>query len=271
MCFPKQREGIVTNMLKQIGQKNGRFLEMKKLFWWASWSTYPEEFKDQLMCMGQLSEAVVKSLLKYPSQSWCRAYFNTVCKNLSVINNITESFNKWILDARYKPIIKMLETIRVKVMNHLRKHEEKVSSWRQEYSPNYLELYYDFLKIAQVCVVETNGGDGFEVSEGQDKHIVKLEMRIYTCRIWDIFGIPCPHAIKAIQYLKKDPVREIHRWYTKEAYLLTYHHKIQLVLGEKFWIVGPADAMNPPDMVTLARPRIKRIRQKNEASKRQYE
>lgn len=76
--------------------------------------------------MGHLDEAAVTALLKYPPQSWCRAYFDTVCKNPSVDNNFTESFNSWILEARYKPIIKMFEDIRIKVMNRLRKNEEGV-------------------------------------------------------------------------------------------------------------------------------------------------
>ncbi|XP_060178761.1 uncharacterized protein LOC132608954 [Lycium barbarum] len=146
-------------------------------------------------------------------------------------------------------------------MNQLRTHEEKVSSWRHEYSLNCLELYYDFLKIAQFYVVEANGDDGFEVPVGQDKYIVKLEMRRCTCRMWDIFGIPCTHGIRALQYLKRDPLREIHWWYTKKAYLLTYHHKIQPVPSEKFWTVDPAHAMYPPNMMSqVGRPRVKRIR-----------
>ncbi|KAK4359489.1 hypothetical protein RND71_021718 [Anisodus tanguticus] len=117
--------------------------------------------------------------------------------------------------------------------------------------------------LSEVCVVDVNGDDGYEVLEGQDKYIVKLERRRCTCRMWDIFWIPCPHAIRALLYLKKDPLNEIHWWYTKEVYILTYHHKIQLVPNEKLWTVDPAHAMDPPDMMTLAeRPRVKRTRGK---------
>ncbi|KAM3216963.1 hypothetical protein P3L10_026406 [Capsicum annuum] len=38
---------------------------MKKLLWWAAWSTYEEDFKDQLSALGALSEEAVKDLLKY--------------------------------------------------------------------------------------------------------------------------------------------------------------------------------------------------------------
>ncbi|KAG5572686.1 hypothetical protein H5410_062452 [Solanum commersonii] len=47
--------------------------------------------------------------MQKPPNAWCRAYFDTVCKNYEVVNNFTESVNNWILEARGKPIIKMLE------------------------------------------------------------------------------------------------------------------------------------------------------------------
>ncbi|KAM3303974.1 hypothetical protein P3S67_015006 [Capsicum chacoense] len=67
---------------------------MKKLMWWSAWSTYAEEYKDQRKSMGSVSEQVVKDLLWYLPKHWCRAYFNTVCKNFTCENNFTESFNK---------------------------------------------------------------------------------------------------------------------------------------------------------------------------------
>lgn len=91
---------------------------MEKLMWWCAWSTYEEEFNDQLTSLGTVSEKAAKELISYPRQKWCRAYFETKSKNEMVDNNFTESFNKWILEARHKPIIKMLEEIRVKVFNY---------------------------------------------------------------------------------------------------------------------------------------------------------
>ena len=67
---------------------------MKKLLWWCAWSTYEEEFHDQLKVMGAMSKQAAKDLVWYPAQNWCRAYFDTVCKNHSCENNFTESFNK---------------------------------------------------------------------------------------------------------------------------------------------------------------------------------
>ncbi|KAG5619129.1 hypothetical protein H5410_018953 [Solanum commersonii] len=76
--------------------------KMKKLMWWAAWCTYEEDFKDQLNALGALSRKATKDLI--------------------IISSILDS---WILVPRGKPILKMLEEIRVKLMNKLRKKEKR--------------------------------------------------------------------------------------------------------------------------------------------------
>ncbi|XP_019252809.1 PREDICTED: uncharacterized protein LOC109231615 [Nicotiana attenuata] len=245
----------------------------KKYLWWCAWSSYEADFKDQLKNLGEIDEKAVEDLLRYPPQSWCRAYFDTVCKNQQVDNNLTESFNSWILDARHKPIIRMLEDIRVKLMNMLREHESEVLTWTENVSPHTMQLYYQFLNSAQKCTVDSNGKDGYEVNEGTtEKHRVNINLKKYTCRTWDLTGIPCPHAIRALLYKKVNPVSEIHWWFTKEAYLSTYAHKLEPIRGEKFWNIEPTHAMDPPLLVNMAgRPKVKRTREKNETINRQGE
>ncbi|XP_016474470.1 uncharacterized protein LOC107796236 [Nicotiana tabacum] len=217
--------------------KRWRTDEFKKLLWWSSWSSYEEDFKDQLKSIGQLSKEATESLLN----AWCRAYFDTVCKNQKVENNFTESVNAWLVEARQKPIIKMLEEIRIKLMNQLREMEEAVRSWVNDFSPHSLKLYNEYFKIANTsCYVDNNGDNGYEFREGTDKHTVNMVLKKCTCRGWNLTGIPCPHEIKSLQLKMLEPMNEINWWYNKEAYLLTYKYKLQPVRGEKFWKVDPS-------------------------------
>ncbi|WOL07550.1 hypothetical protein Cni_G16294 [Canna indica] len=225
--------------------------QLKKLMWWCAWSCYEEEFKDMLRQMGKLSETAVRDLLHYPVEKWCRVYFDTVCKNGMVDNNFVESFNSWILEARHKAIIGMLEDIRIKVMNRLKENEDTVRTWKDEFSLDCMLLYHDFRDIAHGCTVEFNGDSGFKVTKGEDRHTVSLHSKRCTCRAWDLFGIPCPHAIKAIQHTKGDPLKEISWYYSKESYLITYSYKLQLVKGRKFWKVEDSHAMEPPPIVKM--------------------
>ncbi|XP_070012717.1 uncharacterized protein LOC107782262 [Nicotiana tabacum] len=153
---------------------------MKKLLWWYAWSTYEKEFKDQLKKLGQLDEDAAKALVSYPPKNWCRAYFDTQCKYFMVDNNFTKSFNSWIVEARQKPIIKMLEDIRV--MNMLRDHEAEILRWKDEFSPHAMQLFKDYRVIANNCKVVFNGDIGYEVVEGTDRHTVNMELKRCTCR-----------------------------------------------------------------------------------------
>jgi len=57
-----------------------------------------------------------QAILNTHPQHWSRAWFRLSSNCDSVDNNISESFNKWIIEARFFPIITMLETIRREVM-----------------------------------------------------------------------------------------------------------------------------------------------------------
>lgn len=270
--FPESHHRFCAKHVEANWCKTWRSEELQKVFWWCSWTTYEEDFKDKLNMIGSLDKTAAEDLLKYPPNAWCRAYFDTVCKNYEVVNNFTESVNKWILEARGKPIIKMLEEIRTKVMNQLRKREDEVRFWATEFSPNSMQLFNKYMKIAQKCKVNFNGDYGYEITEGCDRHTVNMILKRCTCRQWDLNGIPCPHAISAMLYNKLDPLSEMSWWYSKEAFMLTYRHKLQPVRSEKFWKVDPHQAMEPPDLVKMVgRPKTKRVRKKDEAIKRQGE
>jgi len=119
-------------------------------------------------------------------------------------------------------------------MNQLKDRAEEVNSWRGEYNPYAMELYNDYREMASKCKENFNGDRGFEISEGEDRHTVILEQQRCTCRLWDLFGIPCAHAIKALLYKKQDPTLGIHWWYSKQVWQLVYQHKLQPVRGERF-------------------------------------
>ena len=61
---------------------------------------------------------------------WARSHFSTQSKCDILVNNLNESFNGYILEARDKPIITMVEWIRKKLMTRIlvkRKGMEKYS------------------------------------------------------------------------------------------------------------------------------------------------
>ncbi|KAF3674688.1 Annexin D3 [Capsicum annuum] len=64
--------------------------------------------------MEMLGDKICGDLLWYNIERWSKVYFKYHSCCDSVDNNMDESFNSWILGARYKTIISMLEEIRIK-------------------------------------------------------------------------------------------------------------------------------------------------------------
>ncbi|XP_065864779.1 uncharacterized protein [Euphorbia lathyris] len=239
--------------------------EIQKHFWSCAWSTFEEEFKDNLKKMGSINKKAVEHLLKYPPQHWCRAFFSTRYKDHMVDNNMTESFNSWILLQRSRPILRMLEELRVKVMKRLMTYEKMIDSWTTEYSPKSLDVYHANNDISRFCRIEFNGEKGYEVTEGVDRHCVVLDEKICTCREWQLSGIPCPHAVCALYHAKIDPITVIDKFYHKSMYQSTYKDKLQPVRGRRFWRCDDFEPIEPPKIQRMpGRPRKKRTREPNE-------
>ncbi|KAK5803249.1 hypothetical protein PVK06_030892 [Gossypium arboreum] len=101
-----------------------------------------------------------------------------------LVNNLSESFNKIILEARGKPILTIMETIRTKIMLFIVKKKEEADSLR--------------------CVPSHAGGDKYQVECGLgSQYVVDLAENSCSCKIWDLTGIHCMHAF-AVIHLKEE-------------------------------------------------------------------
>nr|XP_011459364.1 PREDICTED: uncharacterized protein LOC105349940 [Fragaria vesca subsp. vesca] len=103
------------------------------------------------------------------------------------------------------------------------------------------------LKAATDCTPTFNGGDIAEVEniEGT-KNVVNLARRTYTCRRWDLCGIPCKHAISAIYLKREDPDDYVSRCYLKTTYMSIYNNLIQPVNSMDLWSRGEDPPIQPP-------------------------
>ena len=263
--LPKSEHRWCARHIYANWSKKWRGGELKKKFWICAWSTYDEEFKDNLKKIGELSKTAAEDLLKYPPHAWCRAYFSSRSHNFMVDNNITESFNSWVLAARHKPIVSMLEDIRLQSMTRIANNKKMVEKWSNEWSPACMTMYQDNNLSSAICQVVFNGDQGFEIGEGDDKHTVILDKKLCTCRAWELTGIPCAHAIRALHHLKVDPKPLISHWYSKTAYEAAYQFPLQPVPGKKFMKCDEYEAVEPPPVKKMpGRPRKKRVRSSNE-------
>ena len=80
------------------------------------------------LAMAKLARETVegaRTVTRLDPKHWSRAWFRLGSNCDSVDNNICESYNKWNKDARFLPIISMLEAIRQKVTARIQEMIEK--------------------------------------------------------------------------------------------------------------------------------------------------
>jgi len=221
--------------------------------------------------LSELGVGIVEALLKYNKEAWCRAYFKEHSKCDVVENNMCETFNSWILGARFKSIITMLEEIRVKVMermNHMREFSEK---WITDVAPMAMDILRKNAEIADNCEVKFNGDLGFEIHDPPYKHVVDLKKKVCSCRSWQLKGIPCGHALTTIHY--KDWVVDtfVDHWYKKETYLKAYNRFIQPMTNMKMWPKSDRPAIEPPEITAMpGRPGKNRRKDSDEPVKKKF-
>nr|GEZ91089.1 hypothetical protein [Tanacetum cinerariifolium] len=112
-------------------------------------------------------------------KAWCRAYFQMDRSCAAFENGISESYHSAIGIARTKPIISMLEEIRVYLMQK---------------------------------IVFPYGHQLFEVRKANEGFGVNLNTKTCTCKRWNLSGIPCIHAMAAYCMLNQDPGKGVSSW-----------------------------------------------------------
>lgn len=96
--------------------KGGEFI---KLLWNITFSYNMADFNENLPELENVSEATTLGFKSYSLKVFCRIYLKPDTKSDSITNNIAETFNGYIINARTKHLIHMLEYIRAQLMQRL--------------------------------------------------------------------------------------------------------------------------------------------------------
>jgi len=98
---------------------------LKLLMWKAAKASYPQAWEREMKEIKKVNLEAYKYLMKIPPRHSTRAWFkpNPQCDTL--LNNMSEAFNSVIVVPRQKPIVSMMEDIRVYLMERWYKNREK--------------------------------------------------------------------------------------------------------------------------------------------------
>jgi hypothetical protein len=110
--LPKAEHRMCARHIYANWRKKHRAHEWQKKFWAVAKASNKQDFNYYKAKLAQETPEGVKDMMRTDPEHWVRAFFPVGSKCESVDNNLCESFNHAIVDARFYPIISMQEKIR---------------------------------------------------------------------------------------------------------------------------------------------------------------
>ena len=214
---------------------------------WGATSSYTEfEFDAHMAELKKLSPPAYEYLSKIPVTTWSRSKFTKNLKSDLIVNNLSECFNSYILDARDKPILTILDTIRRKLMRRFQVNRASIAKMSEKLCPK-IQVKVKKAGVKAIEYLLMYSGEGkYKVDYRQQQFVVNLREKTCGCKKWDIIGIPCHHVISAILHQGSKIEDYVEHCYTIEKYKKSYEPIIHLMPSIEQWTQTQYDPVDPP-------------------------
>ncbi|KAK9986371.1 hypothetical protein SO802_031322 [Lithocarpus litseifolius] len=244
---------------------NHKGMELKSVLWRCVGITSVREFERGMEHLKSLDEEAWKYLADIEPAQWTRSHFSLRALKACLANNLSESFNSMIVKARDKPILSMLEWIRVRLISRLYVKKIGIEKYGGRLCPS-IQGKLEKLKLESksFCAMPS-GRFVYEVTSERERHVVDLVGRTCSCRAWDLTGIPCKHGVAEIFVNCEMSEDCTHPCYYKDAYVETYKTPIPPMPGQSEWVSsGQPKLVAPIIYKPPGKPPMKRKRDADE-------
>ncbi|RYR20645.1 uncharacterized protein [Arachis hypogaea] len=221
-------------------------LELKNKMWRCAKASHWQSWEKEMKNLRVLNEGAFRHLNGIPPRFWSRSRFTFLSKCDSLVNNMSESFNAVLVEAREKPIVSMLKDIRVYMMTRWAANRERVLNYPRNIMPMITKKLEKWASLARDWRPYWSSASNYEVMCGLDKYVVDLATGECSCRTWQMSGIPCPHVISCITFKGLNLESYVAYCYKKEAYIKCYQEVIHPVNGPELWERTQYDDVIPP-------------------------
>ncbi|XP_074317833.1 uncharacterized protein LOC141653864 [Silene latifolia] len=117
--FPRAEHRRCARHIFANWHKSYKGEEMKMLFWNCAKAYSKADFDAAVNDMREVDPRAATAFLACNPTLFCRAFIDTRTTNNVIVNNMAETFNAYIINARSKHLIYMLEEIRTMMMQRL--------------------------------------------------------------------------------------------------------------------------------------------------------
>ncbi|XP_071694763.1 uncharacterized protein [Rutidosis leptorrhynchoides] len=178
-----------------------------------------------------------------------------------------EVLNRWLCDARDKPIVTALEYIREYLMKRIANVLNVAAKSDGPLTPTATKLFDVVKREANSCVVLWNGTGQYQVNGPHgDQVVVDMQNRSCACRKWEITGMPCKHVVACLYNMTENSMEVghvedwVHHVYRLETWKQAYAFSIQPVNGRELWVKSSVlvKLLPPKKIKTAGRPKKSR-------------
>lgn len=241
---------------------------MRKAFWKVAKAYNITDYNEGLEELEEAYPAAAESFRSYNPKCFCRAFLNPAIKCDAITNNMAETFNGFIINARTQHLLYMKEEIRAALMKRVCLKKQEMQKGTTLLCPRIQSILDKEKEKAVYCDVIPSTESIFNVNHNLDSLIVNLPDKSCTCRKWDLMGVPCCHGIACIYFLGKEAEDYVEECYKREVYLRVYGHPVPACEGERHWPKVDQKIDPPPIKIGPGRPRKNRIKDPHENPKK---
>lgn len=114
--LPEAEHRMCSRHILANWKRDNKDPELERLFWKIAGSYTLGDYQEHMDTLKKYCSGAFNSLQKTNPNTWSRAFFRLGSDCNDNLNNLSESFNKTIREARKKLLLEMLEDIRRQCM-----------------------------------------------------------------------------------------------------------------------------------------------------------
>ena len=220
--LPQAEHRMCARHILANWRKTNKDKELEPMFWKIARSYTIGDFDDNLEALKTYNSGAYDSLQRTAPTTWSRAFFREDSCTIDNSNNLSESFNKTIREARRKPLLEMLEDIRRQTMVRNAKRSTAGNRWKGKFTKKAQAEIEKSRADSKDFILYQTTGDEYEVDDHGTGYRVDVHLKTCGCRKWQLKGIPCNHAMCVIIGKKLNLDDYVSEYFTTHKWHQTY-------------------------------------------------
>lgn len=188
----------------------------------AAYTPAPDTYRMCVERIRNISPEACEWILQSEPRYWANSLFEGSRYN-NLMGNIAEPFYNWVSALPVLPITNMIDSMRRKMMELIYTRRIDSGQWSARLTPTIGNKLQEEIAKAQSLQVIDSTGSKVEVSDGLGAiNVVNVDHWDCSCGMWQVTGIPCLHAVAAVEHNNGNICDYCSKYFTTETFRLTY-------------------------------------------------